>query len=205
MKLALLLILLRDSLSLCPNGFTDIDPGSRSKNSFSGDCIKVLPPMTYDGGMDVCECYEGHLARMDNRRLVIKISSLAPVENGTYQQMWIGYTDRMVPGYWIDSDGKYPGAQNWGTREDGGTLPDNAVREINGKFETQDCAVINFRMRSLWDDDWCSTLHYAACQTDRNCDDSSLFDINIISTILIILTISSNILQMFSPWVSYPK
>ena len=40
-------------------------------------------------------------------------------------------------------------------------------RTINGKIERQSCVVLNYKIRSLWDDDFCSTLHYGACQMHR--------------------------------------
>ena len=108
------------------------------------------------------------MARTDTRKLNIKISALAPLKNdGTYEEMWLGYDDRVAQGYWRDSDGNPPLIQNWGTDPNGRPLPDNSKRIFRGVEETQDCVIINYRMRSLWDDDFCTKLHYAACQRPR--------------------------------------
>ena len=44
-----------------------------------------------------------------------------------------------------------------------------------GFFETQDCSAVNFRMCGLWDDDWCTRVHPAACQV-KGCDNGCVFD-----------------------------
>ena len=71
----------------------------------------------------------------------------------------------------MDSNGNSPPFQNWGTSSAGLSLPDNTIRMVNGIKESQDCAVMNYRMRTLWDDEWCSSLYYSACQTNRSSDD----------------------------------
>ena len=85
--------------------------------------------------------------------------------------MWLGYSQSSQDDRWVDSHGKSPPFQNWGTSSSGLSLPDNTIRIINGTKETQDCAAINYRMRTLFDDEWCSNLYYSACQTIRSGDD----------------------------------
>ena len=62
---------------------------------------------------------------------------LAPSINGTYEQLWIGYSDRLQEGNWVDSDGNPPGIQNWGTTPNGKPLPDNAEQTRYGVHERQ--------------------------------------------------------------------
>ena len=123
--------------------------------------------MSYTHAENVCKCFNGHLARTDTRKQNGKIALMAPMKNKIYLEMWIGYSDRIQTGRWIDSAGTPPRINNWGTSSTGGPLPDHQIRKIDGVTETQHCAIINYRMRTLWDDDWCSKLHYSACQTHR--------------------------------------
>ena len=127
--------------------------------------------MPYNRSQSVCQCYNGHLARPDTRKMNAKIALMAPFENEKYQLMWVGYTNPMQDGRWLDSNGNFPPFQNWGTSSTGLSLPDNTIRMVNGSKETQDCAAMNYRMRTLWDDEWCSNSYYSACQTNRSSDD----------------------------------
>ena len=124
--------------------------------------------MTYDDSETVCDCHRGQLALPDSKKHNMEIALMAPTEGGTYQQIWLGYTDRKKQSVYLDRYGHYPKYPNWGTGSTGLSLPDNGVfTNFDGVLESQDCVTMNFRMRSLWDDDWCSILHYGACQRDR--------------------------------------
>ena len=124
--------------------------------------------MSFNQSESVCHCYNGHLARPDTRKINAQIALRAPVENENYQLMWLGYSQQIQDGPWVDSNGDFPPVQNWGTSYIGTSLPDNTIRTVNGTLETQDCVTINYRMRTLWDDEWCSSSYYGACQTHRS-------------------------------------
>ena len=118
----------------------------------------MLPLGTFEEAKTRCECLGGHLARMESKKMNLAIASQAPNIKNVFERMWIGYSDEGQEGVWLDSAGNVPDYSRWGTG-----LPDNSKRGD----EDQDCVVINYGMRTLWDDEWCSEVHIAACQTAR--------------------------------------
>lgn len=140
----------------CPTEFHELDWTERENSN--GHCIKILSPMQYSHAHIKC-CEEGgNLARIENGKINQKIAELAPIDVITSEValMWIGYTDVEREGYFVDFDNRSPPYRKWGTSMEGRPLPDNVIKNGIG----QNCVAINYRMRGLWDDQWCFEKYY---------------------------------------------
>ena len=99
-----------------------------------------------------------------NRRISQLVKKVRSRNNTGWEALWIGYTDRLVEGSFIDFEYKYPIYEKWGTNDAGIMLPDNALSD-DGRG--QNCALINFRLSELWDDHWCWHKFPSACRRKR--------------------------------------
>ena len=78
-----------------------------------------------------------------NRKIAQLVKRVRSRNDTNWEALWIGYTDRLVEGSFIDFENKFPVYEKWGTNSDGVMLPDNALSE-DGRG--QNCALINFRL-----------------------------------------------------------
>ena len=126
----------------CPDGFTNIWGEQQIiDNSLYGDCIKILPPMSFSNAEMQCETiYSGHLARIESKKYNKKIAFMAPIRSdNTREHLWVAYAERSTPGQWVDRFGASAPYTNWGTTAAGTSNPDNRIRD---GWEEQNCVYL---------------------------------------------------------------